>query len=180
MKYFVATAFLCLSGLAHTASIPTNLEFPFKNGPANAIYKMTDHPNGVFVFEVYQLSCGDCNANAPRVNRLADEYAKNVRVQILDTGFDKLDSTYPIWINRQKPNHPVIKDGDGQIFYRLSTANVVPQVFIVNCKGELVGSHVDQWDATAEKQIRGYIDTALKTTCTTAAESDYPAGVDND
>ena len=104
MKYFSATALFLASGLAQAGTtIPTNLEFPLKNGAANAVYKMTDHPNSVFVFEVYQLSCGDCNANADRVNHLADDYAGNVRVQVLDTGFDKADSNYPIWISRHKP-----------------------------------------------------------------------------
>lgn len=167
MKLLLASVLLLTAGYAHAASIPVNLEFTHMSvAPAGTKYRMTDHPNSVFVFEVFLNSCPDCNKNAPAVNRLAADYANNPRVQVLDTGLDSNAAFYQAWIKNTKPNHQVINDSGYQVFNLLSTANTIPQVFIVNCKGEMVANHVDVWDANAEKEIRGYINTALQTTCT--------------
>jgi hypothetical protein len=146
------------------ASIPM-LEFPLKNGASrDDVYKMSEHKNGVFVFEAYRLSCGYCNENAPAVDRLATDYASNPRVQVLDLSLDVADADFAEWINLHKPNHPVIQDTGRRVYNALKQSNGVPQVFVVNCKGLLVGGHVGTWGG-AESAIRGLIDRALQTTC---------------
>ena len=162
LKLFVAAAFLA-STAASAASIPM-YEFPLKNSDSRDVYKMSEHQNGVFVFEAYRLSCGYCNENAPAVDALATQYASNPRVQVLDLGLDTNDADYAEWIARHEPNHPVVQDTGRRVYNALRTSSGVPQVFVVNCKGEMVGNHVGTWDGAAGK-IRGYVERALQTTC---------------
>ncbi len=167
MKLFIATMMLAAASIAQAASIPANLEFPIKNAEPGAVYRMTDHPNGVFVFETYQLFCGVCNDNAPNVDSFAKEFAENPRVQILDTGLDtEAGNSYKEWIRRHAPNHPVIADPKGvKVFNPLKSADRIPQVFVVNCKGEMIGSHIGIWDSPTKQKLRGYISKALEATC---------------
>jgi hypothetical protein len=173
MRIFSAILFSAvLTSAAAFAETPTPpsraipmYDLPLKNGAnRDYIYKMSEHKNAVFVFETYRLSCGYCNENAPAVDRLATEYAANSRVQVLDLGLDTLDSDYAQWISRHRPNHPVVQDTDRRIYNALKTQNGVPQVFVVNCRGEMVGNHVGTW-AGADQYIRGLIEKGLQTTC---------------
>ena len=152
-----------------TVTIPMS-DLPLKNGAVGAVYKMADHPNSVFVFESYKLSCVYCNQNARNVDKLATEYAANTRVQVLDLGLDSADSDFAEWIRIHASNHPVVQDVGFKIFKALRSSNNIPQVFIVNCKGELAGTALGEWDAGAAASVRGYINTALKTTCPTIAQ----------
>lgn len=164
MRLTIATALFVLSTAASAASIPM-YDFPLKNGESrDDVYKMSEHKNSVFVFEAYRLSCGYCNDNAPVVDALAAEYAANGRVQVIDLGLDTNDADYAEWIARHTPNHPVVQDTGRRVFNALKTQNGVPQVFIVNCKGEMVGNHVGTWDNSG-RNIRSMIDRALQTTC---------------
>ena len=167
MKSLMISALLLVSGLAQAGtSIPANLEFPHKNAPtAGTNYRMADHANGVFVFEAYRLDCSYCNASAPLVNKLATTYAANTRVQVIDLSQDHKDTEHKLWISRQKPNHPVVEDVDGYVFNSLIELTGVPQTFVVNCKGDLVGRHRGGWDSSTDGEIRGYVEKALKTTC---------------
>ncbi len=168
--FVFAAAMIGLPALADGGANPQGtsipmLEFPLKNGQSrDEVYKMTDHKNGVFVFEAFRLSCGYCNDNAPVVDQLASDYASNPRVQVLDLSLDTVDTDFAEWINRHHPNHPVIQDTGRRVYNTLKQANGVPQVFVVNCKGMLVGGHVGTWGG-AESHIRGLIDRALQTTC---------------
>ena len=168
MRQFIATAIVLAAAAFHSsayaASIPM-YDFPLKNGESrDDVYKMSEHKNGVFVFEAYRLSCGYCNDNAPVVDQLASEYANNARVQVIDLGLDTSDADFAEWISRHQPNHPVVQDTGRRVYNALKTANGVPQVFVVNCKGEMVGNHVGTWD-DGGKKIRGFIGRALLTTC---------------
>lgn len=163
MRSILVSAILLFASAASAASIPM-YDFPLKNSDSRDVYKMSEHKNGVFVFEAYRLSCGYCNENAPVVDALATEYAANARVQVLDLGLDTNDSEYAEWVARHNPNHPVVQDTGRRVYNALKTSNGVPQVFVVNCKGEMVGNHVGTW-AGAESRIRGFVERALKTTC---------------
>lgn len=166
MKLFVASALFAVASLAQAASsIPTNLEFPLVSGAAGSMYRMVDHPNSVFVFESFGLSCGYCNSNAPAVDRLATDYKANARVQVLDMSLDSNASYHREWIRRHKPNHPVIADTGHKVYNALRTEDAIPQVFVVNCKGEMVGTYLGAWDASAEKKVRAYVEKGLNTTC---------------
>jgi hypothetical protein len=140
-------------------------DLPLKNGESrDEVYRMSEHKNAVFVFEAYRLSCGYCNENAPLVDKLATEYASNSRVQVLDLGLDTVDADFDQWISLHHPNHPVVQDTNRRIYNALKTENGVPQVFVVNCKGQMVGNHVGTWGG-AESYIRRLVDRALQTSC---------------
>lgn len=164
MRLLLSALLIAASGLAQAASIPM-YDLPLKSGPAGAVYKMSERPNSVFVFEAYKLSCVYCNKNAPNVDRLADDYRDNPRVEVLDLGLDTSNDAYAEWIRRHKPNHPVVQDVGNKIFNALKSQNSIPQVFIVNCRGQLVGSTVGEWNAAANKAVRDYVDQALTTVC---------------
>ncbi len=163
MRCLLVAATLLVASAASAATIPM-YDFPLKNSDSRDIYKMSEHKNGVFVFETYRLSCGYCNENAPKVDALATEYASNPRVQVLDLGLDTNDAEFAEWIDRHHPNHPVVQDTGRRVYNALRTTNGVPQVFVVDCKGEMVGNHVGTWDGS-EGKIRGLVEQALKTTC---------------
>jgi Redoxin len=147
------------------SSIP-NLDFPVKNGAhRDDVYKMSEHKNSVFVFEAFADFCGGCHENAPNVDEFAIEFAANPRVQVLDLGLDRVDSAYQAWIDRHHPNHLVIQDTDRKVFNALRTDNFIPQVFIVDCHGVMVGNHIGVWDEAVKTKLRGFIATALATTC---------------
>lgn len=165
MKFFIASLMLATASIAQAASVPTNLEFAVKNGQAGDVYRMTEHPNSVFVFEVFSLSCVYCNNNAPAVDRLAKEFADNARVQVLDVGLDTSDNNYREWNRRHAPNHPVVADSARKVYGPLHTEEGIPQAFVVNCKGQSVGNLVGSWDAASERKVRTLINKALETTC---------------
>ena len=165
IRTILASMALTLAGVAHGASIPM-YDFPLKNGESRpAVYKMSEHPNSVFVFEAYRLSCGYCNENAPLVDALTDDFRAESRVQILDLGQDTTDADYEEWITRHHPNHPVIADTGRRVYSALKSQNGVPQAFVVNCKGALVGSVLGSWEPGDASKMRRMVNEALKTTC---------------
>jgi len=166
MRLLLTSLLLTAANAAFAASIPL-MDLPLKNGPtAGQVYKMSEHPNSVFVFESFRLSCAYCNQNAANVDQLATEYASNARVQVLDLGLDTADSDFREWVRIHSPNHPVVQDVGYKIFRALKVANSIPQVFVVNCKGDLVGSPVvGTWDGGGNTAVRKNITTALETTC---------------
>lgn len=164
MRQIFAAALFFAATAASAASIPM-YDFPLKNGESrDDVYRMSEHKNTVFVFEAYRLNCGYCNENAPVVDDLATDYAGNSRVQVLDLGLDTADADYAEWIARHNPNHPVVQDTNRRVFNALKTSSGVPQVFVVNCRGEMVGNHVGTWGGSTAK-IRSLVEKALTTTC---------------
>jgi hypothetical protein len=163
-KFLVAVA-ACTASTTFAASIPM-LDLPIMGGEAGELYKMSEQPNSVFVFEGLRLDCSYCNQNAPAVDQLAEEMAASQpRVQVLDLCIDSTDSQCTDWFNRHKPNHPVVRDVGRKVFTALKTQNVVPQVFVVNCKGEMTGAFVGNWGSTGATTVRSLISKALETTC---------------
>lgn len=142
------------------------MSFPWMNGPAaGATWNMTDHPNGVFVFEAFSLNCSWCNKNAANVDALATKFKDNARVNVIDLGLDSSDSSYSRWISTHKPNHPVVKDVGRKVYNALQVENGIPQVFIVNCKGELEDVVVGYWESGEKAQVERAVNKALQTTC---------------
>jgi thiol-disulfide isomerase/thioredoxin len=164
MRNLLATVLFVATTAANAASIQM-YDFPLKNGQSrDDIYKMSEHKNAVFVFEAFSINCGYCHQNAPVVDQFATEYASNPRVQVLDLGLDRTDSAFAEWISTHSPNHPVIQDTDRRVYNALRTENGIPQVFVVNCRGEMVGNHVGTWDGDVQR-IRDLVTKALETTC---------------
>ena len=103
-----AMALISVSAFADIA--PFSL--PWMNQSPRDVYKMENHPNGVFVLEMYFRTCPYCNDNAPNVDRLSADHAGEPRVQVLDVGIDRNDVDYDRWIQAHHPNHPVLKDAN--------------------------------------------------------------------
>jgi hypothetical protein len=144
--------------------------FPWMNaGQAGKTYNMTDHPNAVFVFEAFSLNCSWCNKNAPNVDALASKFKDNARVQVIDLGLDTSDSFYTRWISTHKPNHPVVKDVGRKVYNSLQVENGIPQVFIVNCRGEREDVVVGYWGEAEKAQVEAAVNRALQTTCVPTA-----------
>lgn len=165
MRFLISAMLLAGASIATAATIPM-MDFPVKNGATGEVYKMSAHPNTVWVFESYRLSCTYCNENAPNVDKLSKDYKSNVRVQVIDAGLDTSDDQYAEWIRSHAPNHLVVQDTGFSLFKALKQTNYIPQAFVVNCKGELVGGVTGTWDPTAEATVRAYVNKALETTCT--------------
>ena len=140
--------------------------FPWMNaGRTGATYNMADHPNAVFVFEAFSLNCSWCNKNAANVDALATKFKDNARVQVIDLGLDTSDSYYSRWIATHKPNHPVVKDVGRKVYNALQVENGIPQVFIVNCRGEREEVVVGYWGEAEKAQVEAAVNRALQTTC---------------
>ncbi len=173
MKWLVFSLLQLNAALAYASSIPTNLEFAVQNSTTpGAMFRMADHPNGVFVFEAFTVACGSCGENTPAVNRLAAEYKNNPRVHVIDLGQESVEAYYREWVRRFKPNHLVVSDVESRVYNALRTINQTPQVFVVSCTGLMMGNFVGTWSSsdasgqTGNDMVRELVEKALKTTCT--------------
>jgi peroxiredoxin len=143
MKSMLLSLFLGFVLVSQGALAVQPVELPQMNGQGGT-YKMTDHPEGIFVVEAYFLNCPYCNQNAPNVNALATRFANDPRVQVLDVGVDRDNASYETWIARHQPNHPVLKDSGRKLISQLGTAGY-PSTYVLNCKGQLVESTEGLW-----------------------------------
>lgn len=163
----ITLSLFCLpSALQARNEIPTIplYEFLRLNGdgsPEQERYRMVDHPTAVFVFEAYRNSCGACSENASQIHQLADEYKLNPRVQILDLSLDSTHQEFDDWIRRHSPAYPVILDEGFRVFRALRSSSGVPQTFVVNHKGELLGSISGTWDDEVRDKVRRMIEIGL-------------------
>lgn len=165
MKKFlwVLVAVVAVSAVPSYAVSAFNL--PWMNAEQNGMnYSSTSHPQGVFVVEAYFLNCPYCNYNAKRVNALAAKYAEEARVQVLDVGIDKSDSQYATWIQRHKPNHPVLKDAKRTLINQLGTASY-PSTYVMDCKGRVVFSSEGEWGPEEIADIEEAIEGLLEKEC---------------
>jgi len=144
----------------------TAFDLPWMNSsPAGQTYDSSKHPQGVFVVEAYFLNCPYCNDNAPHVNDLAESYAGESRVQVLDVGIDRKDEQYAEWIRRHQPNHPVLKDASKKLIKQLGTAGY-PSTYVIDCKGNVLFSTSGKWSSNTKRKIKTAVDDALKAECT--------------
>lgn len=156
------------SSFAYSAQIPS-LNFPvapFVGGAQTQTYSMSERPNSVFVFEGLRLDCSYCNTNAPAVEALAEEMkSSEPRVEVLDLCIDAAMAKCAQWRSRHNPKHPVIQDVGRKVFSALYTEAVVPQAFVVDCTGTMVGNVIGSWGVEGAAKIRQLIAKALETTC---------------
>ena len=156
-------------GLLATTAVGQKIDpattLPWMNGGTDGEFKLADHPNGVFVFEAYELSCAFCNQNAPQVDALAVEYKNDARVTVVDLGQDTADRDYRNWIATHSPNHPVVKDVGQKVFSALKQDDGIPQTFVVAaCDGSLAGSTLGLW-GDAKKTLTEAITKTEKIAC---------------
>ena len=141
-------------------------ELPWKNAPeVGALYKMGAKPNTVHVIEAYSINCSWCNSNAEQVKALALDFSGESRVQFLDLGLDTRAGDYTRWISAHKPSYPVVQDLGQKVWNQLKTENAIPQTFVLNCRGELVGVTVGYWGDAEKNTLREAVAKALEISC---------------
>lgn len=151
------------NGSVGDAVVPWGLQ-DMNHKPEPALYRSSDHPNGIFVLEGYFRSCGLCNWNAANVNALASEYSSQNRVQVLDVGLDGPDRTYQLWIEETEANHPVIRDAERFLINQLGF-EAYPSVAIVDCHMKIRYKHQGFWEAPTQKEVRDVVEVLLKESC---------------
>ena len=146
-------------------------ELPWMNHPeAGKIYRSSDYPGSVFVFETYFLQCPYCNQNAVNVENLATAFAGDDRVQVLDLGRDTRGSDYDQWIARHNPRHPVLKDASRVLLNKFGT-RLFPTTYVLNCRGELALMNEGLWSPGYKDQLVSQIRTLLKdSACRTSGQ----------
>jgi peroxiredoxin len=163
MNRVVLAAVLGLGSSSAFALSP--FEMPWKNADApNAVYKSSDHPNGIFVLEFLANFCSDCNRNAPNVDEMATYYADEKRVQVLDVSIDTKDTEIARWIAAHHPNHPVLKDVGKKLWKELG-GEYIPTVAVTDCNGRIRYQYVDFWTAAVKAEIKATVDQLLAETC---------------
>jgi len=154
---------LLVAGHSYAASI-TPFQLPWVNGGTDSVYKMADHPTGIFVLEAFQNFCEYCNANAPKVDAVYNTYKTQDRVQIIDLDLDTDQSEIQAWIDKYHPAYPLLSD-DGTVFNQFGGDSGIPQTVVLDCKGNILVHTEGEWDDDAQKQITDAIDQQLATTC---------------
>lgn len=164
MKFLVLILALCVSTSVFAKTL-TAFSLPQMNAtPIGKVFNSEDHRGKVWLIESYYNACSYCNANAPKVNALADFYKDNTRVIFIDLGIDRTDNLYASWISKHSPNHPVLKDASRVVTNELGTQGY-PTSYIVNCKMEIVWSHEGSWSAGTPAEIKTKIAASLNEVC---------------
>lgn len=167
MKYLmfgVALALTSQVGLGAQINLE-GLKLPWKNGASpNAVYDLGENRKAIYVFEAFMNFCPACNENAAQVNEMAKEY-EDTNVRFLDLGLDTREFDYIRWITTHNPLYPVVQDIDKKIFNSLKGTNLIPQTFVVDCKGQLIGGTVGSWEESDKETIKNYIEKAKETNC---------------
>lgn len=127
-------------------------------------YNSADHTSAVFVIENYFLNCPYCNDNAPNVDALAESYADNERVQVLDVGIDKSDAQYATWIEKHNPNHPVLKDSAKKLTSQLGTTGY-PSTYVLDCNGNVAMKTTGVWSSSTKSKLKSKINSLLRRPC---------------
>lgn len=166
-KFLIAASFSLVAPSALAVRIDlANTNLPWKNaqGP-ESVYKMGSQPNRVHVVEAYSINCSWCNKNAEQVQALAQDLASETRVQFLDLGLDARPADYTRWISSHTPTYPVVQDVGQRVWKELKQDDGIPQTFVLDCHGDLVGSTIGYWGEAEKNALRDAIAKALKITC---------------
>ena len=162
-----------LANVAQAESIdPNATELPWLNGPSrDSVYQVWENYNKVHVWEALSNTCPWCHNNAPQVAALKayfDDLAANdpdyERVQFLDLCLGSVQSCES-WTNQHTPDYPVVHDDVRYVWNNLRQANSIPQTFVTDCAGNLVGSTIGYWSAGDIEAIKGYVETAMAVEC---------------
>lgn len=156
----VGLTWMSVSAMALT---PFELQWMNHESPGT-LYKSSEHANPVLVIEAFFDNCPYCDDNAPNVDALAEEYANEPRVQVLDVGRDTVDSEYENWIAKHHPNHPVLKDAERFVLKQLAVTGY-PTTAVVDCNGNVLYRTTSVWSASKKAQIRAAIAKGLALDC---------------
>ncbi len=156
----ITLAFLFVCSLSFAIE-PFSLPWMNHETPGT-LFNTNDYPDGIFVIHPYFIYCPVNYELEPKVNELASDYASEPRVHVLDIGVDKKDSDYEKWIDRVKPNHPVLRDSERTVVQALGITQY-PTTIIFDGSGNIhYRSTPGVWSKTEEEKIRGTIDWLLQ------------------
>lgn len=153
------------------SALPFSL--PVMNGEVGEVFSSQDHPNAVFVIENYFYNCPYCHQNAPNVDAVAEHFASNPRVIVLDVGVDKKDSDYAAWISKHQPNHLVLKDANRELAKKLGTSGY-PSAYVLDCQGKIVKKVTGAWSNSSKEKIKEAVNQALQVECPLEKTTDAP------
>jgi peroxiredoxin len=134
---------------------------PVMNGQLGEVFDSSQHANKVLVIEAYFNDCPYCHQNAPKVDALAEEFAGEERVIFLDVGVDRNDHQYKSWIQKQNPNHPVLKDASRKLISQLGTKSY-PSTYVIDCSGNVIFSTSGVWSFSVVERIANKINEATE------------------
>jgi sugar/nucleoside kinase (ribokinase family) len=163
----IGASLLVLTG-AGVASAATVEPFalPQMNGEANAVFDTEAHANSVFLIEGFQLRCGPCQENAPKVQALARYFSYEPRFVALDLGIDRQAQDYKQWMAQHPPVGPVLMDAKRELFAASAmSGRVTPTTWVLDCHLEVRWRHEGVWDDAAKKAAKQAIDGALEESC---------------
>jgi len=164
MQWLTKSFLSCVFLIASQGFSVSHFNLPWMNHEnSNSVYSSKDWQDAVWVVEAYFLSCPYCNDNAGNVNSLKTHFKNDERVQILDVGIDKGDSSYVEWIQRHKPNHPVLKDKDRALIRQLGTTSY-PSTYVLDKNLKVVYKATGVWNSKVEDQIKSAVEKALEAT----------------
>lgn len=162
MKRFFA--FAVAAAFAAPAYGINAFQLPVMNGSDGEVYDSATKTDAVFIVESYQLRCGYCNDNAPKVDELARYFSYEEKVQFLNLGIDRDNRDYQQWIQRHNPSFPVLKDAQRTLWNQLRGSGT-PTTWVLNCKHEVKWTHVGSWDEGTREELKGVIDAELAANC---------------
>lgn len=156
-----------ISGVANADGEPVGLEFPVMNAAegGETTFKTLDHPNDIFVFEVFFNTCPACNANADNVHALTKAYQLDTQVHVLELSTDSDIEDYQEWIEKHHPATGTLLKDVGHKFIKAEKVRYVPTVIVKDCKLETVYSYTGVWTTRAKDAITLAIEDA-KQFCT--------------
>jgi peroxiredoxin len=142
--------------LATAFGLIMSFVLPVMNGQPGEMFDSSQHANKVLVIEAYFNDCPYCHQNAPKVDALAEEFAGEDRVIFLDVGVDRKDSQYEAWIQKHKPNHPVLKDASRKLISQLGTKSF-PSTYVIDCSGNVIFSTSGVWSFSVVERLANKI-----------------------
>ncbi len=85
-------------------------------------------------------------------------------------GLDVDPSALERWITQHSPSFPVVQDKGRKVYTALKSASVIPQVFVINCFGELLYSASGVWTPEVRDEIDKAVFIGLMYACPSRGE----------
>jgi hypothetical protein len=133
---------------------------------AGQMFRSSDYPGPVWVYEFYFNTCPYCNDNAPMIDRLSEQFSSELRVHVLDIGRDCRDSDYRSWLGKHNPNHPVLNDCN-QALINKHQIRGYPTTVIVDCNGKVQFRNEGAFSSGEYERAAAAIEEALNQPCRT-------------
>lgn len=136
-------------------------DFVLKDMKSGEMFDSKDHDDAAFVIEFYFNSCPACNTNARNVKRLANEYAGNDKVQVIEVSIDCDERQYQTWINNHDPLGPVLNGCNAPLVRSLAVQRFpTTYVFSPNKREAMRGIGV--WSTSTYGRIKRFLDQVAK------------------